>query len=463
VARRSARKPIEVREQPLIDSLLRPVKGFVLVEAASGVLLLIVSVVALVWANSPWAQSYIDLFETSVRLGVDGWAIEEDIRHWINDGLMVIFFLVVGLEIKREVLVGELTSLRRAALPIAAAMGGMAVPAALYLAFNPDGPGQHGWGVPMATDIAFTLGILALLGNRVPSGLKLFLAALAIADDLGAVLVIAIFYTPALAWGYLAAAGATLVALRMLNRLGVRSPLPYSLLGVVLWLTVLESGVHATVAGVVLAMTIPVHARIGPGRFTAAVQGALPPFEQDAMTGDEYVEATFEQRRSLQTIQDAVARIDTPLHRMENALLPWSAFGILPLFALANAGVDLRGVDLASLALAPVTLGVMAGLVVGKPIGIVGLSALAVRSGLAEMPSGVNWRHIVGVACLAGVGFTMSLFIANLAFEGTELLAAAKVGTLAGSAVAGLIGYALLLCTARTPSLSAERTLSEPE
>jgi NhaA family Na+:H+ antiporter len=432
-------------EAPPIERLLRPFREFAHLEASGGVVLLAAAALALVWANSPWAGAYAALWHTPLTVAVGGAVLTQDLHHWINDGLMGLFFFVVGLEIKREVLVGELASPRRAALPAAAALGGMLLPAALYALLNAGGPGAPGWGVPMATDIAFALGVLALLGRRVPLALKVFLTALAVLDDIGAVLVIALFYTPSVSWSALAAAGGVLVLLVAANRLGVRAPLAYGGLGVGLWLAVLLSGVHATVAGVLLAMTVPARTRIDPAAFVARGRAFLadfaagPPSPAEARGGF----ITEGQQTAVLALEEACEHVQTPLHRLEHALHPWVAFAVVPLFALANAGVPLGG-DLGAAVAQPVTLGVFVGLVLGKSAGIAAASWLAVRSGLAALPEGVTWRQVCGAAWLGGIGFTMSLFIAALAFGDDGLLAAAKLGILGASLVAGLVGWAIL-------------------
>ncbi len=425
----------------LLARVLRPFQRFARNESSSGLLLLGCTAVALAWANSPWAASYEHLWEIYVSVGAGEYAIRETLHHWINDGLMAVFFFLVGLEIKREILVGELASPRRAALPMAAALGGMIVPALLYAALNAGGPGAAGWGIPMATDIAFALGILALLGPRVPLALKVFLAALAIVDDLGAVLVIAFFYTadlsvPALGW----AAGfmALLVAF---NLGGLRSPVPYVLLGLGLWVAFLESGVHATVAGVLLALTIPARTRIDAGEFLARGDAALKEFAAAGVADADVLTSRVHQE-ALTEIEEAAEDAQAPLQKLEHKLHGIVAFGIMPLFALANAGVPLTGG--ADAVASPVSLGVIAGLVLGKPIGITLFAWLATRAGIAERPLEVSWRLLHGAAWLGGIGFTMSLFIAGLALTDPEQLTRAKLGILAASLVAGTIGWLLL-------------------
>jgi len=363
---------------------MRALVRFLHVESASGVVLLLCTIVALALANSPWAPEFATIWQTRLGLVVGSFTLDQTLLFWINDGLMAIFFFVVGLEIKRELVAGELREARKAALPIMAAIGGMVAPAAIFLLLIGGGPGHSGWGVPMATDIAFVVGFLALLGPRVPIGLKILLLSLAIADDIGAILVIALFYSADVSLLYLSLAGGGLGLTILLSRMGVRSVLVYLILGLGIWLALLKSGVHPTIAGVLLGLT-------------------------------------------------------APLARLESALHPWVAFGIMPLFALANAGV---AVKLAALS-HPVALAVAVGLVVGKPLGILLFSWLAVRVGVARLPAGVNWKVMLGAGCLAGIGFTMSLFIAGLALEG-DLLDDGKIGTLSGSALSALVGCGLL-------------------
>ncbi len=387
-----------------IKRLVRPFQEFAKLEASGGILLIGCTVAALVWANSSWAGSYFHFWHMDLTFGRLGGLVAKPLHFWINDGLMALFFLLVGLEIKRETLVGELASFRKAALPIAAALGGMIVPGGLYVVFNHGGPGASGWGMPMATDIAFALGVLALLGDRVPTSLKVFLAALAIADDIGAVLVIAFFYTAQISWPSLGVGGLFFVTLLAANRAGARHLLIYAILGVGLWLAFLQSGIHATVAGVLLAITIPARQR-------ATSRAVLT---------------------------------SNPMLRLEHALIPWNRYLIMPVFALANAGVAL-GAGAARSVLAPVSLGVICGLVIGKPIGIVLFSWLATRTRLAAMLDGIGWRQIVGVGMLGGIGFTMSLFIANLAFDEAPALETAKVGILVASVVSGIAGAIVLV------------------
>jgi len=439
--------PYADKNGPPIERLLRPIQAFTKLEAAGGLLLIACTIIALGWANSPWAASYFHLWHINVTFGFGSAQLSEELHFWINDGLMAVFFLLVGLEIKREALVGELASFRKAALPIAAALGGLLVPAGVYTLLNHNGPGAAGWGIPMATDIAFALGVLALLGDRVPASLKVFLAALAIADDIGAVLVIAFFYTAYISWISLAVAGAFFVALIAMNRIGVRHPLIYAVLGVGLWLAFLQSGIHATVAGVLLALTIPARQRIDVSAFLGRSENTLDEIRRAEDAG-EVVEAIAAKGHAIERLVSDCERVESPMLRFEHALVPWSKHVIMPMFALSNAGVAL-GSGAASAVVHPISLGIICGLMFGKPIGIVTLSWLSARSGVASLPIGVSWRQILGVGMLGGIGFTMSLFVANLAFDATETLEIAKVGILAASLISGIGGAIILTRKAR--------------
>ncbi|HET9588458.1 MAG TPA: Na+/H+ antiporter NhaA [Anaerolineales bacterium] len=422
------------------ERLLSPLQEFLHQEASSGILLLASTILALLWANSLWGESYYSFWGNRLTIGYGDSELSKPLLLWINDGLMAIFFFVVGLEIKREILIGELASLRKAILPVAAALGGMLIPALIYTAFNRNGAGSSGWGIPMATDIAFALGVLALLGKRVPLSLKVFLTAVAVVDDLGAVLIIAIFYTADILWVSLAIAAVFLALLIICNILGVRNPVVYSVLGIGLWLAFLRSGVHATVAGVLLAMTIPARARINDKEFVEHSRSVLLEFEKSD-EGEDYLSAT--QRSAVQTLEELAEHAGTPLQRLEHDLHPWVAYAIMPIFALANAGLALGAGFLAAI-VDPISLGVIFGLIIGKQIGITAFSWLVVKSRLADLPDGVSWRHIYGVSWLAGIGFTMSLFISSLAFGDSPALEIAKSGILLASLTAGLAGFFLL-------------------
>jgi NhaA family Na+:H+ antiporter len=432
-------------EKPLGVQVRLLFQQFARLQASGGILLLLATVVALVWANTQWGQAYFELWETYLQINLGNLALKENLLHWVNDGLMVVFFFLVGLEIKREVLVGELASPRRAALPLAAAVGGMVLPAAIYVAFNLGGEGVAGWGIPMATDIAFLLGLLTVLGSRVPVSLKVFFTALAIADDLGAVLVIAVFYSGEIAWVALAVGAGFLVALIALNRMGVRKPLPYALLGIGLWLAFLQSGIHPTIAGVLLAMTIPARTFFRSEAFMAQCTAALGGLDP----GGPHTQRNRRQQAAAQTLEVIAERIQTPLQRLERTLNPWVAYLIVPVFAFANAGVDLSG-DLAEALTNPISLGIIAGLLIGKPLGITLFSWLAVKLGIADLPFSVTWPQLFGASWLAGIGFTMALFIASSAFASPELLSLAKMSILLASLIASVVGFGLLLLTTST-------------
>jgi Na+:H+ antiporter, NhaA family len=423
-------------------------REFIHDEAFGGILLLVCALFALIWANSPWGAAYDALWSTELTLGTVQYHLTESLRHWVNDGLMAIFFFVVGLEIKREVLAGELSSPRQAALPALAALGGVLVPAGIFLLLNRGTAGGQGWGIPMATDIAFALGVLALLGNRIPFGLTVFLTALAIVDDIAAVLVIAVFYTAQVHWEALGLAAVILVGLVVANRLGMRRPVVYATLGLALWLAVFESGIHATVAGVLLAFTIPANTRIDPHAFLVRSRAILQTFERagGGDVSDTSILTNGARQEALAELEDAVEGAGAPLQRMEHVLHPWVAFVIVPLFALANAGVRIEG-ELGAALGNRVTLGVVLGLVLGKQLGVTLGAWLAVRVGITELPEGVGWKHIYGAGWLAGIGFTMALFVADLAFadpgEG-GLLTAAKLGILVASLIAGVGGWLIL-------------------
>jgi NhaA family Na+:H+ antiporter len=432
-------------ETPLAR-VLGPMQDFIAQSQSGGVALFVMMVLALVLANSPLAGWYHALLETHIQIAVGPFAIDESVLHWINDALMAIFFFVVGLEIKREVLVGELAHPRAAALPIIAAIGGVIIPAAIYTLFNWSGRGASGWGIPMATDIAFALGCLALLGDRVPFALKVFVTAVAIVDDLIAVLVIALFYSSGINMNALGVGLVVLVFLLLANQVGIRRPLVYTLLGIIVWLAFLQSGVHATIAGVLIALTIPARYRIDTSTFQQRAHELLHTFmagersSATMLTNDQQQSAVLE-------LEDLCEQVQAPLQKIEHELHGWVSFLIMPVFAFANAGVAFSSVQLNGESL-QVLLGVVLGLTLGKPIGLIGASWLAVRSGVAVLPQGVTWRTMVGAGVLAGIGFTMSLFIATLAFADPDTLATAKLSIFIGSLVAGIAGMLLLSRTA---------------
>ncbi len=431
--------------------LMRPFEDFFNNQASGGIVLLMATVLALILANSPLSDAYHHFWETSLTIGGESFGLTQSLHHWINDGLMAVFFFVVGLEIKREFLAGELTSRRKAALPIAAALGGMVVPAAIFAAFNLGSTDVRGWGIPMATDIAFALGIIALLGNRIPRALAIFLTALAIVDDLGAVLVIAIFYTGELSWAALGIVAVCMVILMIGNRLGLQHPNFYALVGLVLWIALLKSGVHASIAGVLIGATIPVRPKHPHDEFVVKSEQLLKRYhESETIPGPFHNEQRLGTLLALEHItHDAMS----PLQRMEHEMHPWVIYGVMPVFALANAGISLSTAELTAALTHPITIGVSAGLLLGKPLGIFLFSWLAVKMKLCDLPSGSRWPDILGVGILAGIGFTMSMFITNLAYVDITRIANAKVGIFAASILAGIIGYLLLARRKQEPSL----------
>ena len=412
---------------------MEPLARFLEIESASGILLVICTIIALVLANSPWAAAWNAFWHTHVHIGAGTWQLDASLAHWVNGGLMTVFVFLVGLEIKRELIDGELRTVRKAALPIVAAIGGMAAPAAIFLLLAGSGAGARGWGIPMATDIAFAVGILALLGRRVPIGLKIFLLALAIADDIGAILVIALFYSGAIKVAALGLAALGLALIFGMNRLGVRSVVAYWLVGAGVWLAMHYSGIHPTIAGVALGLMTPGRAWVAGESLTELLLDAV-----DRLDGE--IERPHGRSRLVGDLTLTARESISPLERLEVALHPWVAFVIMPIFALANAGVALQP----AAATHQIAWAVAAGLLIGKPLGITLFAWLAVKSGAAQLPAGVNWRAVLGAGCLGGIGFTMSLFIASLALEGT-LLDAGKIGILAGSTISAAAGLALLL------------------
>ena len=414
--------------------------------------MLVMAVVALVWANSPFADSYVELWETliSVHLG-DLIHIDLDLRGWVNDLAMAFFFFVVALEIKRELVRGDLRDPRAAALPALAALGGMIVPAVIYAVFNAGSAGADGWGIPMATDIAFAVGVLSLLGRRIPSSLVVFLLTLAIVDDLGAIVVIAVFYTSGLSFGWLAIGIGCILGAVVLNRLDVRSFVPYFMLAVFCWLALHESGVHATLAGVAFGLITPSHAFVRPKQFGPHARSLVTKVEV-ALAAEGSADGTDEEAVEADALNELItlsAESQPPLDRLEHRLLPWTTFVIVPIFALANAGVAVSWDDLTGAFSEPVTLGVLFGLVLGKPIGIMAFSLLAIRVGIGKQPAGATWPQMLGVAMLGGIGFTVALFVTELAFDPGVLADQAKIGILAASTIAGAIGFLYLRAVGR--------------
>lgn len=431
----------------LFGRILSPFEQFLRRTTAGGIVLIGTTLVALALASSFGAPAILRITEQTLAVSLSGrLTLELTLHQWINDGLMAFFFLLVGLELKREILVGELASLRDAALPVVAAAGGMVVPALIYAGFNAGTPGAAGWGIPMATDIAFAVGILVLLAWRIPRNLIIFLTALAIADDLGAVLVIAVFYSANLDPQALLAAAALFVVLVVFNRGGVRHPLPYAVTGALLWIALHSSGVHATLAGILLAAAVPARPAHLPSHFERRIEELLEAFRadrRDASTADDPL-SNHRMAAIAEATETAAAVVQSPLQRMEHRLTPWVTFAIIPLFALSNAGIDLLSVSWGEASTNRVTLGVVAGLVLGKFAGISLFSWIAVKAGVARLPTGVRWVHLLGAAWLAGIGFTMSLFIAELAFGTSPAAAQAKLGILLGSALSALIGLVWL-------------------
>ena len=425
-------------ERPLPRLVVRPLQAFLETERSGAILLLLAAATALIWANSPWSATYDRILHERLTIGVGRWAISEDLQHWVNDGLMALFFYVVGLEIKREFVSGHLRDRRTAMLPVVAALGGMVVPALVYLAFNPTGAASRGWGIPMATDIAFALGVLAMVGRGLPSSLKPYLLTLAIVDDIGAILVIAVFYSEGVSWQSLSVAIALLVLIVVLQRLDVRWTAVYVFLGIAVWVATFESGVHATIAGVALGLLTPA----APFQRPRAVSDEAHRVANETLDDPTSPDADAHHWLHLAALsREAVS----PLARLEHLLHPWTSYLVLPIFALANAGVPLTGGSLTAVAGNSVTIGIVVGLVLGKIVGIVGTSRLAVTIGIATKPPDVTWQHLSGVAGLAGIGFTVSLFITGLAFVAPSLETAAKIGILVASLLAGLLGAILLL------------------
>jgi len=432
------------------DKILTPFEEFIHQQTTSGLLLMATAVVALILANGPLASDYAHFIHTPVNFGAGSWTLQMSLHHLINDGLMALFFFVVGLELKREILVGELANPRNAVLPIGAAIGGMLVPALIYFAINPSGDATIGWGIPMATDIAFAIGALALLASRVPKALITFLVALAIVDDLGAVLVIALFYTDTISLGPLSAAAGLFALLIAFNLSGIRRTTPYLMVAALLWYALLQSGVHATLAGILGAFAVPAFPRYNPERFSQHVKELMQRFDashkpgQSIMTNDEL-------RGIVQTLENGVRSVEAPLQRLERAWHMPVAYLVIPIFALANAGIPVALDSLSETFTHPVMLGVSIGLILGKFIGITGVCWVLLKLDVAVLPKDTRFTQIAGVSLLAGIGFTMSIFVAELGFAGqTELLLMAKTGILIASFLAGLAGFIWLYLVSET-------------
>jgi len=436
-----------------IDKILKPVERYMHGESTAGIVLLISAVIAMIWANSAWSDSYHHLWEYKISIQAGEFGISKTLHEWINDGLMALFFFVIGLELKREIMAGELSDMGKAILPLIAALGGMLLPALIYFLFNPGGPQSNGWGIPMATDIAFALGIMSLLGNRVPLSLKIFLTALAIADDIGAVLVIAFFYTSDISMISLGIGALFLVLLLAANYIGVRSTLFYGLVGIAgVWLAFLMSGVHATIAGVLAAFAIPARTKIDEEKFIQVLEDQLREFH--AIPPNDVTLLEPAQYKVIEKINRLTKAAGTPLQKLEYKLHSWVSYLVMPLFAFSNSGITLHAGFLNGVLSSSITLGILMGLVVGKFVGVLIFCWVAVKTKITALPHGVTWKQIIGVALLAGIGFTMSLFITTLAFKDVQLVTDAKLGIFIASIISGVAGYFVLKKASTTPKPS---------
>ncbi len=403
------------------------------------------TIVALVWANSPWYDQYHSILKTHLALDLALFSVDLSVQHWINDGLMAVFFFVVGLEIKREALFGHFSSVRRAALPAVAALGGMVIPAAVYLAFNTGGEGMRGWGIPMATDIAFALGILALLGRRVPMELRVFLLGLAVVDDLGAIIVIAIAYTESISFPHLAMVAGLVIVTVIANRVGFSHAAVTAALGFLIWVAMLKSGVHATIAGVIFGLLTSSQSHFSRERFADESESLIAEYRRALADADsERSEAI------LGELEELAQGTESPMERLERLTHPWASYVILPVFALANAGLHFFGVELGSVVSSGVTIGVVAGLLVGKVVGIIVFPWVASRFDIVNLPRHVTWTHVIGAGFLGGIGFTVAIFISGLAFTEPNLVLNAQFGIMCASALAGLLGYSILRFASRS-------------
>lgn len=437
------RSPLYRKGELLGDKIKRPFQAFASKQTSGGAVLLVASLAAMVWVNSPYAAYYDKLNHLLFEIGIERVLFERDLHFWVNEGLMAIFFLVVGLEIKREILVGELASVRKAGLPIIAALGGMIVPAGIYAMLNAGTSYSSGWGIPMATDIAFTLGALLALGSRVSTSLKVFLVALAIVDDLGAVVVIALFYTQEISLYYLGLATGVMASLAVLNILGFRRPLLYMILGVPLWFLIYKSGIHATVAGVILALTIPARSKVDTDTFLSEANSTLNEFDCAGACGFS-VYVNEDHQYAIQRMERMCNEVLPPLYKIEHSLHPWLAFGILPIFGLLNAGFAINLDTITAMFNSPVGLGIILGLFIGKPLGIYVSAMLAIKTGIVDPPSQVSSGEIFGGAILCGIGFTMSLFIGGLAFAAPEITDIYKSAIVFGSLISCIAGLLIL-------------------
>lgn len=437
-----------------VRRLLLPAQTFIHAQAVSGIALLAAALAAIVWANYPWSDSYEDLWTHVIVLDVGVFRIEETVRHWTSDGLMVFFFFVVALEIKRELVHGELSSRRKAMLPLAAALGGMALPAIIYAVINAGGAGARGWGIPMATDTAFALSVLALAGPRIPVEARIFLLALAIVDDIGAILVLAVFYTESLSLTALGVALLLLAVIAAMNRLGVVSMTPYFVIGAFIWVAILKSGIHATIAGVVLGALAPARPYLDKSLFTERAGALFRRFRTAIARNDQEAAETM-----LGEIEELTLAVEAPVDRLVRQLQPWVSYGIVPIFALANAGVVISGTAVRAAVESNVTFGVIIGLLVGKAVGITAASWLAVRFRVASMPAAMNWPRLASIGVVAGMGFTVSLFFTELSFVQSDVISEAKLGILSASILAGALGYLLLKWSWRGASVEKPRMI----
>jgi NhaA family Na+:H+ antiporter len=427
-------------------TVVQPINRLLAHEAAGGIVLLVAALVAIAWANSPWSASYRDLWSTPLRVEL-GDVLHLDhltLQAWVNDALMTVFFLLVGLEIKRELVHGHLRDPRMIALPVLAAFGGMAVPALIFVALNSGGAGADGWAIPMATDIAFAVGVVTLAGRRVPMSAKIFLLTLAVADDIGAIVIIAIFYSSSLSFGWLAAALLAMAVILVMRHNDVQSLAPYLGVGAFVWLALLESGIHATLAGVALGLLTPAWPLRSPVRFPAEARRLVSSIERARTEGSDAQDHFDAEEQRIADVARLAMYATSPLERLERALTPWVAYLIVPVFALANAGVTIDGDALAGLVSNRVTVGVVLGLVSGKTIGVLLGTSIGAALGIGRLPDGATWRHMTGIGIVAGVGFTVALFVTSLSFEDAASIDAAKIGILAGSLLAGVVGWAVL-------------------
>ncbi|MFC2098805.1 Na+/H+ antiporter NhaA [Bacteroidota bacterium] len=436
---------MSAKQSDILTKVVGPFQRFFKVEAASGILLIIATIIALIWANSSLSDLYerVVNWEITVQAG-QVFKLSKPLILWVNDGLMAVFFFVVGLEIKREILVGELSTFRQAALPIFAAIGGMIIPALFFVVLQGSNPGSEGWGIPMATDIAFSLGILSLLGKRVPLALKVFLAAFAIVDDLGAVLVIAAFYSESIGWNYLLIALILFIGLAVTIRIGLRSGTVFLVVGGFIWYYVLKSGLHPTIAGVMLAFIVPVGRTIKLGVFNRVMRQNLAAFGDS--DSEERLLLNKKQLHALDNIETYVEKVHSPLQYLEHKMHGISSWFVMPVFALANAGVLLIAAPGESV-IGAISINLALALIVGKVLGIIVFSWLGIKLKLTELPPGTRWIHMAGLGFLGGIGFTMSMFIASLAYQDATLLNHAKIGILIGSLLAGISGYFILKFT----------------